>query len=225
MNGVFLDTEPPMQEARGRSLREQRREREQALRRADVVAAASAVFAEKGFGDAQMGEIAARAEVSTASLYAMFAGKDELYGEVLATAAASVRDAVRAAVEALEDPRERLLGVIDALFHFWEREQPLLRLYVRGTHGLPWRIREAMGEEVHRLFQEFTAWLEALAGDAQRAGYLAGIAPATFALALVGTVSTVSTHWLETTPERPLTGAVAPVRALFERLVGTRSLP
>ena len=44
-----------MQEARGRSLREQRREREQALRRADVVAAASAVFAEKGFGDAQMG--------------------------------------------------------------------------------------------------------------------------------------------------------------------------
>lgn len=214
-----------MQETRGRSLREQRREREQALRRADVVAAASAVFAEKGFGDAQMGEIAARSEVSTASLYAMFAGKHELYREVLTSAAVSVREAVRRVVEAVEDPRERLLGVIDALFHFWERDQALLRLYVRGTQGLPWRIRESMGEDVHRLFQEFTAWIEELAGDAQRAGYLAGLDPATFALALVGTVSTVSTHWIETTPEGPLTAAAPPVRALFERLVGRPSRP
>jgi len=212
-----------MQEARGRSLREQRREREQALRRADVVAAASAVFAEKGFGDAQMGEIAARAEVSTASLYAIFAGKDELYREVITSAAASVREAVRAAVEAVEDPRERLLTAIDALFQFWERDQALLRLYVRGTHGLPWRIRESMGEDAHHLFREFTAWIEELAGEAQRAGYLAGLDPATFALALVGTASTVSSHWLETTPEGPLTGAAAPVRALFERLLGGRS--
>src|SRR3990172_7804408 len=212
-----------MQEARGRSLRERRREREQALRRADMVAAASAVFAEKGFGDAQMGEIAARAEVSTASLYAMFAGKDELYREVITSAAASVREAVRAAVEAVEDPRERLLTVIDALFRFWERDQALLRLYVRGTHGLPWRIRESMGEDAHHLFQEFTAWIGELACEAQRAGYLAGLDPAIFALALVGTASTVSTHWLETTPEGPLTGAVAPVRAPFERLVGRRS--
>lgn len=209
-----------MQEARGRSLREQRRERELALRRADVTAAAAAVFAEKGFGDAQMGEIAARAEVSTASLYAIFAGKEELYREVITTAAGALREAVRAAVDALEDPRERLLGVIDAAFRFWGRDQALLRLYVRGAHGLPWKIRESMGEEAHQLFREFTQWIEGLAGDAQRAGYLRGLDPATFALALVGTASTVSSDWLERAPERPLAEAVPPVRALFERLLG-----
>ena len=208
-----------MQEARGRSLREQRRERELALRRADVLATASAVFAEKGFGDAQMGEIAARAEVSTASLYAMFAGKDELYREVITTAAACVRETVRARVEAVADPRERLLTVLDALFAC---DQALLRVYVRGTHGLPWRIRESMGEDAFQFFRELSAWIEELAADAQRAGCLAGLDPSTFALALVGTASTVSTHWIEVTPERPLTDALAPVRAIFERLLARR---
>ncbi len=214
-----------MQPEGGRSLREQRRERELALRRADVAAAAAAVFAQKGFGDAQMGEIAARAEVSTASLYAMFAGKEDLYREVITAAAGAVREAVRAAVDAVEDPRERLLTAIDALFRFWERDQALLRLYVRGAHGLPWKIRESMGEEAHQLFREFTAWIEQLADDAQRAGYLCGLDPATFALALVGTASAVSTHWLEETPERRLTGATPAVRALFERLLGRRERP
>jgi AcrR family transcriptional regulator len=186
------------------------------------MAAASAVFAEKGFGDAQMGEIAARAEVSTASLYALFAGKDELYREVMTTAAGVVLEAVRAAVEAVADPRERLLVAIDSLFAFWERDQALLRIYMRGAQGLPWRIREAMGEDALQIFQEGRAWIEELATAARRAGYLAGLDPATFALALVGTATTVSMHWLETTPERPLSQAVAPVRAIFERLLARR---
>ena len=210
-----------VQSERARSLREQRRERELALRRADVVAAASAVFAEKGFGDAQMGEIAARAEVSTASLYALFAGKDELYREVITTAAGVVLEAVRAAALAVADPRERLLVVIDSLFACWERDQALLRIYIRGTQGLPWRIRESMGEHALELFHEFRAWIEALAADAQRAGHLPGLDPATFALALMGTATTVSMHWLETAPERPLTEAVAPVRAIVERLLAS----
>jgi AcrR family transcriptional regulator len=208
-----------MRSGRGRSPREQRRERELALRRADVVAAASAVFAEKGFGDAQMGE------VSTASLYALFAGKDELYREVITTAAGVVLDAVRAAVEAVADPRERLLVAIDSLFACWERDQALLRIYMRGAHGLPWRIRESMGEDALQIFHEARAWIEELATGARRAGYLAGLDPTTFALALVGTATTVSMHWLETTPERPLSEAVAPVRAIFERLLARRGRP
>jgi AcrR family transcriptional regulator len=210
---------------RGRSPREQRRERELALRRADVVAAASAVFAEKGFGDAQMGEIAARAEVSTASLYALFAGKDELYREVITTAAGVVLEAVRAAVEAVADPRERLLVAIDSLFACWERDQALLRIYMRGAQGLPWRIRESMGEDALQIFQEARAWIEELAVGARRAGYLAGLDPTAFALALMGTATTVSMHWLETTPDRPLSEAVAPVRAIFERLLARRARP
>jgi AcrR family transcriptional regulator len=209
----------------GPSLRERRREGELALRRADALAAARAVFAEKGFEDARMGEIAARAEVSTASLYAIFAGKDELYREVITTTAAAVRESVRAEVERVADPRERLLAVIDSVFACWERDQALLRIYVRGTHGIPFRIREAMGEDAMRIFHEFSAWIEELARDAQGAGWLGSLDAGTVARAIVGTAVTVGTHSIDLEPERPLALAAGPVRELFERLLARRVRP
>ncbi|MGH7288555.1 MAG: TetR family transcriptional regulator, partial [Myxococcota bacterium] len=54
-----------------RSRREERRERELELRRADVLAAALAEFAEKGFDGAQMSALAARAEVALGTLYSL----------------------------------------------------------------------------------------------------------------------------------------------------------
>ena len=61
------------------SRRKNRRERELANRRDDAIDGAAAVFAAKGFHEAQMTEIAAAAELSLASLYSMFRGKEELF--------------------------------------------------------------------------------------------------------------------------------------------------
>jgi AcrR family transcriptional regulator len=205
-----------------------RRARELELRCADVVAAASGVFAEKGFEGAQMSEIAAQAEVSTASVYALFEGKAELYQEVIVATARAVSEAVRKNVEVISHPAERLLAVIDSLFACWEENQDLLRIYARGTHGLPWKIREAMGESFLHLFREFTDWVEELAAEAQREGCLQRLDPEAFSLTLVGAATTVATRFIEETPDRPLTGAARAVREIFERLldvVGTRAGP
>jgi AcrR family transcriptional regulator len=207
------------------SPRERRRAEELARRREDAIAAASAVFAEKGFHAAQMTEIAARAELARATLYSLFGGKDELYAEVIATTAGAVRDAVREKVEAVRDPAERLLSLVDSLFACWEENQDLFRIYARGTHGLPWKIREAMGESALHLFREFTVWVEGLAADAQRAGCLRGLDPEALSLALVGAITTTATHSIETTPDRPLTAAAPAVRAIFERLVAEPQQP
>ncbi|HEX2464324.1 MAG TPA: helix-turn-helix domain-containing protein [Thermoanaerobaculia bacterium] len=62
------------------SRREARRERELEHRRSDVLEAATEAFATHGYHDAQIGEIAARAELSLASLYSMFDGKEAWWG-------------------------------------------------------------------------------------------------------------------------------------------------
>lgn len=204
----------------GRSRRAVRRARELELRRTDVVAAASGVFAEKGFEGAQMSEIAARAEVSTTSLYALFEGKAELYQDVIVTAARAVSEAVRKNVEMLSHPTDRLLAVIDSLFGCLEGNRDLFRIYARGTHGLPWEIREAMGESSHHIFREFTAWVEELAKEAQREGCLQDLDPEAFSITLVGAATTMATHWIEATPDRPLTAAAGAVREIFEQVLG-----
>src|SRR3990172_6511423 len=204
---------------RGRSARAERRERELALRRSDVLAAASRVFAEKGFSDARVAEIAAASELSLASVYSMFKGKEELYQEVITTTADSMREAVQRKVEAVPDPAERLLALVDALFAGFEENRMLLRMYARGTQGLPWKIRQAMGESALHIFQQFTAWVVGLVRKAKRAGHLPGLDPESVALSLIGTATTTAAHWIETTPDRPLTEAAPLVRALLERVL------
>ena len=133
------------------SPRESRRANELAQRREDALAAAASVFAAKGYHDAQMTEIAARAELSRASLYSMFTGKEELYQHVISSGAEAVRDAVHEKVEALDDPGDQLLCVIDSLFSCYEENQDLLRIYVLGTKGLPFKIRQAMGDSLVKI--------------------------------------------------------------------------
>ena len=204
------------------SPRENRRANELAQRRADALAAASAVFAAKGYHDAQMTEIAAAAELSRATLYSMFTGKEELYQEVVSTAAAAVRDAVRQQVESLDDPAHQLLCVIDSLFSCYEEDENLLRIYALGTHGLPFKIRDTMGDSVLEIFVAFTEWVIQIAKRAKRAGYLQRLDPEAVGVALVGTVTTTAVRWLETAPDRPLSRAAPPVSAVFRKLLGAR---
>ena len=138
-----------------RSIREERREREIALRRNDILVAAATVFSEKGFQGAQVAEIANAAEVSLNSVYGLFKGKEELYEAVIHAAAATVRDRVQAEVEAVSDPAEKLLRVIDALFGCFDEHEHLLRIYAHTTHGLPWRVRQALGQDSLEVFQSF----------------------------------------------------------------------
>ena len=202
-----------------------RREREQASRRADILAAASAVFAEKGFHDAQIAEIAARAELSLASVYSLFEGKDEIYQAVTTMAALSIQEAVRKQVERAADPAERLLRLIDALFACFEENRHLLLIYARGTQGLPWRTRQAMGDSSMTIFQAFTTWVTSLAADAKQVGHLPGIEAEAFAVSLIGAVLGTAAHWVEHGPERPVASAAPSVRAIFARVLARGDRP
>ena len=207
------------------SRRGRRRETQEALRRADVIAAASAVFARKGFHDAQVAEIAAQAELSLKTVYALFSGKEAIYEDVVSSTAERMRRAVRERVEAVADPLEGVLVLIDSLFACFEENRDLLQIYVRSTQGLPWRLRQNMGQSAHEIFHSFTSWVVSLMEDALRAMAPAGRgAPDAESLAwcLIGGVTTTATFWLETRPDEPLTRAAPGVRAVFAPLLERR---
>jgi len=201
------------------SLRERRRQLEQDHRRADIIRAASRMFGEKGYDGAQIAEIATAAEVSLASLYSLFEGKEEIYQAAIESAAESIQETVRNKVEPLEDPAERLLTLVDSLFDCFEQNRDLLRIYTRSTGGLPWRLRHTMGDSSVAIFQRFTDWVVALSHQAQDAGYLRALDPETFSLTLIGSVTTTAAFAIERAPEEPLTHAGPAVRAICERLL------
>lgn len=84
-----------------------RREAGKARRRASIVAAAAALVREAGFEDVSMLDIAARAEVSPATLYNLFATKGAIFREVFD------QDLTRFTARVSEAPAE---GGVDKIF-------------------------------------------------------------------------------------------------------------
>jgi AcrR family transcriptional regulator len=205
------------------SPREQRRLEDLARRRSDVLAAASSVIAAKGFHEAQMAEIAASAEVSLATLYAMFAGKDRIFEEIVTSAATAIREDVRAKVLPIADPRERLLVLVDALCACFDANRDLLLIYATGTQALPWRTRQLMGARIGDLYHNFIDWVAGIARDARLGGLLADVEPDVFAASLVGAVTATASRWFELQPQRALGEAAASLRALFACVLAGKS--
>jgi AcrR family transcriptional regulator len=186
-------------------------------RRADALAAAAAVFAERGFGGAQMGEVARRAELSLATLYALFSSKEQLFEAVIAETGGAVSARVRAEVEAVPGARARLLHVVHSLLACFEENRDLFLIYSRATQGRPWEIRRSLGEAALAQFHEFQAWVIGLAEAAAAEGELEGLDPEALALALLGAVTLAATRAAEASPPRPFSASAPPIRAVFER--------
>lgn len=88
--------------------------RRKAERPGEIVAAALAVFAEKGFAAARLDEIAARAGVSKGALYLYFETKEDLFRAVVGQAIAPNIAHVRALAERHPGPLPDLLRAVAA---------------------------------------------------------------------------------------------------------------
>jgi AcrR family transcriptional regulator len=86
--------------------------RRKAERPGEIVEAALAVFAEKGFAAARLDEIATRAGVSKGALYLYFETKEDLFRAVVEQAIAPNVQVVRAMMAAHPGPIEDLLRIV-----------------------------------------------------------------------------------------------------------------
>ncbi len=97
-----------------------------------------------------------RADVARASLYSTFGSKDELIRAYLQHRMEISTAGLRAAVEAHDDPRERLLSVFDAQAALFARV---------GYHGCPFNRASAEarpGTAAAEVPREYRRWLEDL---------------------------------------------------------------
>ncbi len=100
--------------------------RRSAAKRRDVLTAAWELFAARGFGRTNMRDLAAEAGVSTATIYAHFATKQELLRALVKQRWEEALITVVRGTAAVEDPLERLLFVITTLNRAIA-DDPLLR--------------------------------------------------------------------------------------------------
>lgn len=121
-----------------------------------ILAAARAVFAEKGYSGTHVDEIAVRAGVNKASLYYQIGDKDTLYANVIHQVIGNVAAGITEAVARVDTPEEKLKVYINGLVAAVDKNPELPPIMMRelaggGTH-LPRVVMEDMVSVISVLF-------------------------------------------------------------------------
>jgi AcrR family transcriptional regulator len=149
------------------------RRRPRTERSREILAAARAVFSEKGYEEASMAEIAARVGVVEGALYKHFASKRELLFAVMRAFYVSLIDSLREGLRGVVGAQNRLRFVIWSQLRAFTEEAGLCRVVIR-------EIRPQGDYEqslVHELNRELTGIALRVIQEAAAAGELRGDVP------------------------------------------------
>jgi AcrR family transcriptional regulator len=137
--------------SRKESVRQARKEMYRQL----IFEAAERVFAEQGFDGAKMQDVAAEAGLSLGTLYAIFAGKAELFQAIHESRGRQLIEHARAEAGRFEDVTEQLLQGLRAYVEFLLDHPHFLRIHLDdgrvlaiGRSSQPIETEEGAGTEV-----------------------------------------------------------------------------
>jgi TetR/AcrR family transcriptional regulator, repressor of fatR-cypB operon len=175
-----------------------RRERERIMRREAMLEAARAVFAEKGFTNATIEEVAHRAEFGKGTVYNYFEKKEDLLFAIID----EMHDEVCALIDTSFAPennegktfRETFRDFIEAFFGFFAKRQDLLIIAMKEVQTLVFSDEH---EKAVYLMQQSNRVVEALVVPLQRAidaGRLKPLDPVSMAHTIFGNMKGYQMH-------------------------------
>ena len=112
-----------------------RKEREKQRRTEEILLAAEFCFAQKGFHECTMEDIAQRAESSVGGLYNFFGGKEEIYQAMFYSRTEKCILELLGKVAAYDDPYYKLKAYVKERFSLAQRHRQFLQLYMRDHLG------------------------------------------------------------------------------------------
>jgi AcrR family transcriptional regulator len=118
------------------------------LRRDEIIAEATRLFAERGYEGASMGDLAERVGLRKASLFHHFASKDVLYAAVLGLLVEDVQRAVLTAATSEGSFSDRLDALNDALTKTLGAQPYAARLLVREVMDWGPVVRQGLGRTI-----------------------------------------------------------------------------
>ncbi len=170
-------------------------------RRRAILDAAVRLFAEKGYHDTKMDEVAERAGLSKGALYLYYRSKEDLFCELIEEKMDRMAPVLRAAVDSSTSLEELVANLVRTQLHQREENMDLFRIFTaeqpRADLGLQksWaKIRRRLEGFVQYLADCFGRFLPHASLEEQRS----------LALELLGMMNMHTVDWLMRRDTRPL---------------------
>lgn len=179
-----------------------RREREKARQRQEMLDAALSLFAEKGYHNVSMHEIAREAEFAIGTLYQFFKNKEDLYRALIREHVEKFHETLTRALEIEGDEIAVLKNYVRLKGEIFCANAPMVRLYFAESHGSSFCIRAGLDAELREKHNQFLRTLASVFEKGMKRRRFRNIAPpSTLAIALDSIIHAHLFLWLES-PER-----------------------
>ncbi|MBK5219295.1 MAG: TetR/AcrR family transcriptional regulator [Thermoleophilia bacterium] len=161
-----------------------------------TLAAAHDLFAERGYADVKMDEIAAAVGVTKPLLYNYFGNKERLYIACMERAGDALTTTVTEAVAAAASPSEALGAGVHAFFSFLDSDRAAWAVLFDDTLPHRGEVAERVAEYRGRILDFVSASMLAQLPREERAG--AKVEVEALSTALLGSAEAVARWWLRT---------------------------
>jgi AcrR family transcriptional regulator len=132
-----------------------RREREKLQQRQEMLAAALALFSEKGYHNVSIHEVARKAEFAIGTIYKFFENKEDLYKGLVLEESNKFHHALMQAIQKPDDEVEKLRNYVRTKGELFRENLAFIRLYFAETKGASFNIKAGLDNEVRRHYNSF----------------------------------------------------------------------
>ncbi|MQA31320.1 MAG: TetR family transcriptional regulator [Luteitalea sp.] len=189
-----------------------------APKRDAILRAATDVFAERGYFNAQVADVARAAGVAAGTVYLYFRSKDDLLVSIFDRTMRETLATGRAAVASLDDPAERLRRFAHLHLGMLGRDRNLAIVFqIELRQSVKFMERFSA-----TLLRDYLGQIRAAIADGQQAGvFRSDLNTTTAAKMFFGALDEMATNWILSRRRRSLESDADPVVDLF--LNGARS--
>ncbi|MFF1529929.1 TetR/AcrR family transcriptional regulator [Cellulomonas sp. NPDC058312] len=188
-------------------------------RREQLLDVSRRLFAEKGFEQTSVEEIASRAEVSKPVVYEHFGGKEGIYAVVVDREILALTDALSAALDEGGHPKVMVERSALALLGYIEDSEDGFRILVRDSP-----VAQATGT-FSSLIGDVATQVEHLLAEQFKKQHLDPRTAPIYAQMLVGMVALTGQHWLDARSPKKADVAAALVNLAWNGLSGMERRP
>jgi len=157
-----------------------------------ILRAAMDVFSEHGYNDANLDEIATRANLSKGSIYNHFENKQDLFLSVIEWGEHQLNHHLRETRKRYSDVRDILENSLRAYFRFFEKRESFFRVLVQEKYN----FHDDIKSHLLKISRDSMKELEQDIQQGIKEGVLRNVDPHTCAVILVGIANSLFFNWL-----------------------------
>jgi AcrR family transcriptional regulator len=193
----------------------QRKARELAQRKLEILTVAERLFARNGFFKTSMAEIAHESEFAVGSLYQFFPSKEAIYVALMEEKFQDYMALVQREVDAAAAVLDKVDALISTKAAFFEKHRNFFRIYVTEWGAGECSVKGALGERISSLREDYLSLITTIMAAGTRRRLFKKVDAREMAHLFDGMMNAVIRQWIASAGHESLTSKVDIIRDVF----------